>query len=102
VFEVTPLIAGLLPFNLGIDLAFVNYNYGPANESFQKVRIIRDLVFFLRETGLKRVESYRIDFLDSGRCYLEYKNGSCILFHSDKKILNNFTDLCNKFIYKGK
>lgn len=90
IFGVTSLIAGLLSYDLRINLVYLNYKNGIPNESVHKIKIIRDLIFLLRESGLRRVGSYRIDFPDSKNCYLEYKNESCILHHIDISILKGF------------
>ena len=100
--KVTALITGLSPFDQQIKLKYIYYLYGNPNDSIDKVRIIRDLVFLLRESGLRRVGSYRIDFLDPKDCYLEYKNESCILFHSEKKILNDFVSVFDELMKKRK
>ncbi|HUX59642.1 MAG TPA: hypothetical protein VMV47_19395 [Bacteroidales bacterium] len=90
--EVTSMIAGLLPYELRIELKNIEYKYGRPEESTEKVKIIRDLVFLLRESGLRRVKRYRIEFLDSKRGFLEYEDESSVLHHSDKKILNAFKE----------
>lgn len=96
--DVTALIAGILPYDLRINLLYLNFKYGEPNESVNKVKIIRDLVFFLRESGLRRVNEYQINFHDSRECFLKYENESCILYHFKKKILNDFVGAINKIM----
>jgi hypothetical protein len=100
VSDVTSIIAGLLPFNLRIDLKQICYEYGAPNLKTDKIRFIRDFVFFLRDTGLRRVNRYRIDFHASENCYLEYKTDKCILHHSEQHILVGFADSINILINK--
>jgi len=96
--DVTALIAGILPFDLRINLLYLNFKYGEPNESVNNVKIIRDLVFFLRESGLRRVHEYQINFHDSRECFLKYENESYIIYHFDKKILNGFVGAINKMM----
>lgn len=89
--EVTSIIAGLLPYDLRVDLKYIQFKYGKPKMSIEKVRIIRDLVFFLRDAGIRRVDCYRIDFPRSENCFLEFSNESCVLHHTDSKILIGFS-----------
>jgi hypothetical protein len=98
VYEVSSLIAAILPFNLRINLTLLNYKYGTTGESIHKVKIIRDLAFFLREIGLRRIDCFRIDFPDSINCFLHYENEYCVLHHSNKNSLNEFVDAFNKLM----
>ena len=102
VSDITSIIAGLLPFDLKIRLKYINYKHGKQYEGLGEVKIIRDLVFLLRDSGSRRVGSYRIDFPDSKSCYLEYKNESCILYHSEKNILNDFVKVFDELMKKSK
>jgi hypothetical protein len=96
---VTSIIAGLLPFDLRIDLKYIDYKHGKTNESTKEVRIIRDLVFLLRDSGLRRVYNYRIEFIDSKGSFLDYEDDSCVFQHSDSQIINTFIEAFSGFCY---
>ena len=98
VSDVTSIIAGLLPYDLRIVLKHIRFKYGEPNVNTGKIRFIRDFVFFLRDSGTRRVERYVVDFPDSAKCFLMYKNESFVLHHSEKKILKGFIDGFNKLI----
>lgn len=101
VLEVSSIIAAILLFDLRINLTLLDYKYGAPSESIQKVKIISDLAFFLRENGLRRIDSLRNDFPDSINCFLKYENEYCVLHHSNKHLLNEFVDAFNKLMDKG-
>ena len=101
VTDVTSIIAGLLPFDLKIRLKYINYKHGRQYEGLGEVKSIKDLVFLLRDSGSRRVDRYRIDFPDSAKCFLMYKNESCVFHHSNKHVINEFVDAFNKLMNKG-
>jgi len=90
VTDVTSIIAGLLPFDLKICLKYIYYKHGKQYESLGEVKSIKDLVFLLRDSGSRRVDSYRIDFSDSLKCFLKYENGRCLFHYTDKILINEF------------
>jgi len=87
---VTSLIVGLLPFELPIKLKNINYKHGKPYIYLENVKIIRDLVFLLRDTGILRVASYRVDFVGFNNSYIEFKEGEFILNHSKNKVVVDF------------
>lgn len=98
IFNVTSIIAGLLPFDLKIHLKYIIYKHGKQYEGLGEVNSIKDLVFLLRDSGSRRVDRYRIDFPDSEKCFLMYKNESCTVHHSDNHLINEFLDAFNLLI----
>jgi hypothetical protein len=91
---VTSLIVGLLPYELAIKLKKIEYKYGKPYLYLENVKIIRDLVFLLRDTGILRVASYRVDFVGFTNSYIEFKEGEFILYNSERNVLDDFSKEC--------
>lgn len=91
---VTSLIVGLLPFELPIKLKNIKYKHGKPYIYLENVKIIRDLVFLLRDTGILRVASYRVDFVGFNNSYIEFKEGEFILYNSEQNVLDDFLKEC--------
>jgi hypothetical protein len=81
---VNALIVGLLPHEMNIELKSLCVKYGDEFSDFGRVRNIRDMVFFLRELGHKRISNYSVELLD---------NAGTIFFDNNRVIMN----ITNKF-----
>jgi hypothetical protein len=92
VLGVTSIVAGLLPFSMPIKLKNIEYLYTQPIISLKDVKIIRDLVFLLRETGVGGVKSYNVELLDSSHGALKYKENSFVLSHPKREVLDDFVD----------
>jgi hypothetical protein len=94
ILGVSSIIVGLLPFHLDVQIKCIQHKYGNPYKSFNDVKNIRDMVFYLRDHGMRCVESYRIEFANSCDGYIEYNKNSFIIFHSNRQILNGFKKRC--------
>ena len=89
---VTSIIAGLLPFDLPIKLMKTDDLYYQPKIPYKKVKFIRDLVFLLRDIGIRGVKSYQAEFLDSSNGILIYRNNTFSISHPKREIIDDFIE----------
>ncbi len=87
-------IASLLPYDSAITIEEIKFK-GPKYLIPDKVKCVRDLVYFLRTctngSGNKdNVKSYKVNFTNAGKSYMSFKNDVFILHHEDQTILDGF------------
>jgi hypothetical protein len=87
---ISSIVIGLLPFNLVVKVINIQHKYGNPYKSFNEVHNIRDLVFYLREHGMRGVESFQLEFENSKDGYVEFHENSIIVFHKNQNLLSNF------------
>jgi len=89
---VTSIVAGLLPFTMPIKLKNIEYLYTQPDISLKDVKIIRDLVFLLRETGLRGIRAFHVVLLDSSHGILSYHDNTFTLSNLKREVLDDFID----------
>lgn len=86
---VSSLIIGLLPYSTKIKVEYVIHKFKHA-ETIENIKIIRDLVFYLRETGFRSVEKYRIKFIGFDSSFFEFVDREFTFYHTVNCYFNDF------------
>ncbi len=87
-------IASLLPYDLAVTIEEIKFK-GPKYLIPDKVKCVRDLVYFLRcceecNYNGNKVQRYKVNFTNAGTSYLVFKNDEFVLHHENKTILDDF------------
>lgn len=82
----SPLIIGLLPFDLEIVLKEIVFKYGEPFDNLADVKIIRDLIFLIRNSGMLRIDSIEILLRDYQNDSVKYFNNKALFSLSDNQL----------------
>ncbi len=86
VMGVSSLIIGLLPFNLEIELKEIVFRYGESFDNLTDVKIIRDLVFLIRNLGMLRIDRIEILLRNYQNDSVRYSNNEALFCLFDNQL----------------